>query len=144
METKESVIAESTFAQRPSKPHNHLMSFTSRHHPMQLKIVATSRDQNLVIALEGALSAGDGVAAQVELLNLSATCAGRIVLDCTRLTYVASIGLRALLALHRNVSGRSQGVWLAGVNESVRHIFEMAGLLSHFKIVTTVDEALTS
>lgn len=109
---------------------------------MQLKITATPRGADLVIALDGALSAGDGVAAQVELLNLSATCTGRIVLDCTRLTYVASIGLRALLALHRNATGRSRGVWLTGVTEPVRHILEVAGLLPHFQLAPTVEHAL--
>jgi len=111
---------------------------------MLLKIVATPHGPDLVITLDGALSAGDGVAAQVELLNLSATCTGRIVLDCTRLTYVASIGLRALLALHRNAAGRTQGVWLAGLSESVRHILEVAGLLAHFKCAATSEDALAS
>ena len=118
------------------------MSLSSRRQPMQLKIVATPRAQDLVIAFDGALSAGDAVAAQVELLNLASACTGRIVLDCTGLTYVASAGLRALLALHRNVSGRARGVWLAGVREPVRHIFEVAGLLPHFQLVETVDQAL--
>lgn len=110
---------------------------------MQLKIAATPRDRDLVIFLDGALSAGDGVAAQVELLNQSAACAGRIVLDCTKLTYVASIGLRALLALHRNATGRSEGVWLAGVTAPVRHILEVAGLVSHFRLAPTVEDALS-
>lgn len=109
---------------------------------MQLKIVVIPRAQDLVITLDGALSAGDAVAAQVELLNLAAPCSGRIVLDCTRLTYVASAGLRALLALHRNVAGRSKGVVLAGVSEPVRGIFEMAGLLPHFALVDTIEQAL--
>lgn len=118
------------------------MSFSSRRQPIQLKITPTPRGADLILALDGTLSAGDGVAAQVELLNLSATCSGRIVLDCTRLTYVASIGLRALLALHRNATGRSEGVWLAGVTEPVHHILEVAGLLSHFQLAADVEQAL--
>lgn len=109
---------------------------------MQLKIVATPRVSDLVIALDGALSAGDAVVAQVELLDLAATCSGKIVLDCTRLTYVASVGLRALLALQRNTAGRSRGLVLVGVGESVRHILEIAGLLAVFTLASTVEEAL--
>ena len=118
------------------------MTFPNEPHLTQLKIVATPRAQDLVIMLDGALSAGDAVAAQIELLNLTAACSGRIVLDCTRLTYVASAGLRALLALHRNKAGRSQGVWFAGVGEPVRHILEVAGLFSHFTLVGTVEQGL--
>lgn len=109
---------------------------------MQLKLSATPHESDLVITLDGALAAGDAVAAQVELLKLAAACSGRIVLDCARLSYVASVGLRALLALHRNAEGRSEGVVLAAVGEPVRHVLELAGLLSRFRVVASVDDAL--
>ena len=113
------------------------MSLLNRHHPLQLKIAASPQGKDLVITLDGSLSAGDAVAAQVELLNLSAPCTGRLVLDCTRLTYVASVGIRALLALHRNAAGRAVQVILAGVTEPVRHILEVAGLLKHFTLISS-------
>lgn len=118
------------------------MTPTNRLHPMQLKISASPHGADMVIALDGALAAGDAVAAQVELLRLAATCSGRIVLDCTRLTYVASVGLRALLALHRNTEGRSRGVVLAGVGEPVRHVLDLAGLSPRFTLAASVSEAL--
>src|SRR5688572_12829125 len=118
------------------------MTPANRLHPMQLKIDANPHGADLVIALDGALAAGDAVAAQVELLRLAAPCSGRIVLDCTRLTYVASVGLRALLALHRNAEGRSRGVVLAGVGEPVRHVLDLAGLLARFTVAASVSDAL--
>ncbi len=117
------------------------MSFLNRHHPLQLKITASPQGSDLIITLDGSLSAGDAVAAQIELLNLSAPCTGRLILDCTRLTYVASVGIRALLALHRNAAGRCEGVWLSGLTEPVRHILEVAGLLAHFKILPAPADA---
>lgn len=117
------------------------MSFLNRHHPLQLKITASPQGGDLVITLDGSLSAGDAVAAQVELLNLSAPCTGRLILDCTRLTYVASVGIRALLALHRNASGRCDGVWLSGLTDPVRNILDLAGLLAHFKILPAPADA---
>lgn len=120
------------------------MSFSSRYKEMQLKIVATSHGDDRVISLDGMLSAADAGTAQIELLKLAGACTGRVVLDCTRLTYVASIGLRALLALHRNTAGRTKGLWLAGLTPAVRHILEIAGLYSHFAHTETVEEALIS
>ena len=120
------------------------MSFSSRHHPMQLKLAAIPHGEDVVITLDGALSAGDAVAAQVELLNLTATCTGRIVLDCTKLTYVASMGLRALLALHRNATGRSKGVCLACLSEPVSEILKIAGFHAHFATAPTVEQALVA
>jgi len=118
------------------------MSFSSRYKEMQLKIVATPHGDDLVIALDGMLSAADAGTAQIELLKLSGACTGRVVLDCTKLTYVASIGLRALLALHRNTTGRTKGLWLAGLTPAVRHILEIAGLYPHFTHTETVEQAL--
>ncbi|MBC8039431.1 MAG: STAS domain-containing protein [Opitutaceae bacterium] len=128
------------FADTPQTTQLLRMSFLNRHHTLQLKITAAAHGNDLVITLDGALSAGDAVAAQVELLNLSAPCTGRIVLDCTRLTYVASVGIRALLALHRNASGRSVTVTLAGVTETVRNILEVAGLLKHFTLIASLND----
>ena len=118
------------------------MSFSSRMHPMQLQIVAEPRGADLVIGIVGSLAAGDAPEAQRQLLGLSASCTGRIVLDCTKLTYISSAGLRALLALHRNASGRTRGIVLAGLSEPVRQILEVAGLLPHFAIAPSVESAL--
>ena len=118
------------------------MSSSHPLHPLRLKITATPHGPDLVIALEGALAAADAVAAQVQLLELAAACTGRIVLDCTQLTYIASVGLRALLALHRNAADRSRGVILAGVTEPVRDILSLAGLLPRFPLAPSVPDAL--
>lgn len=118
------------------------MTSPLRRQPSSLSITGETRGPDLVVVLDGVLSAGDAVSAQVGLLDLSATCSGRIVLDCARLTYVASAGLRALLALRRNASGRSSGVWLAGVTDPVRQILDVAGLLAHFNLAPSVAAAL--
>ncbi len=109
---------------------------------MQLKIAAIPRGSDLVISLDGSLSVGEAVAAQSQLLNLAAGCTGRIVLDCARLTYVSSAGIRALLALHRNATGRSRGLALAAVTDPVRQILEIAGLTRHLTLATTIEDAL--
>ncbi len=118
------------------------MSSSNPLHPLRLKLTATPHGSDLVIALDGALATGEAVAAQRQLLELTATCTGRIVLDCTQLTYIASVGLRTLLALHRNAADRSRGVILAGVTEPVRHILDLAGLLARFQLTPTVAAAL--
>lgn len=111
-------------------------------HPLQLKITADPRGTDLVIAIAGSLAAGDASEAQRQLLGLTAACSGRIVLDCAKLTYVSSAGLRALLALHRNAAGRTRGIVLASLSEPVRQILEVAGLLPHFSVAATTESAL--
>lgn len=110
----------------------------------QVKISATPRGADLVIALDGTLAVGEAAAAQAHLLNLAATITGRVVLDCTRLAFISSAGIRALLALHRNLTGRSRGLVLASVSEPIRNILDVAGLSQHLAFTTTVDAALAS
>lgn len=112
-------------------------------HPLQqVKIAATPRGADLVIALDGTLAVGEAAAAQAQLLNLVATATGRVVLDCARLVFISSAGIRALLALHRNLTGRSRGLVLAGVSEPIRNILDVAGLAQHLAFAPTVEAAL--
>ena len=49
--------------------------------------------------------------------------------DCSRLEYISSAGLRVLLIMHKACTG---GVSLHGENESVREILEQTGFDSIF------------
>jgi anti-anti-sigma factor len=52
-----------------------------------------------------------------------------VEVDCSRLEYISSAGLRVLLIMHKACTG---GVSLHGENESVREILEQTGFDSIF------------
>lgn len=92
-----------------------------------MRIDVTRDGQDLTLTLEGRLDA-------VTAPRLSEACAPelphitQLTLDCARLHYVSSAGLRVLLTLHKALTGRGRLV-LRHVPEDVREILDITGFV---------------
>ncbi|MBR4332789.1 MAG: STAS domain-containing protein [Clostridia bacterium] len=87
----------------------------------------------LEIAVEGRLD----TMTSPELENELKTCLGSadsLVLDCEKLDYISSAGLRVLLNAYKAMNGKG-GMRLLHVNEIVREVFEVTG----FADVLTIE-----
>ena len=90
-----------------------------------MKIQFTKNQDNLHIALEGRLD----TTTAPELENFLKEHLGTvrtIEMDCEKLTYVSSAGLRVLLSIHKRLVG---SVTLTNVCELVMEIFEITGFI---------------
>ena len=67
-----------------------------------------------------------------------------IVVDLSKVTYMDSSGLAMLIEGMQKVQEYGGKFALAGAQESVQHIFEIARLDQVFQIFPTVDEALAA
>jgi anti-anti-sigma factor len=66
----------------------------------------------------------------------------RLVLDMGAVDYISSAGLRVLLMALKKVKGSGGQLVLAGLNTSVRQIFDLAGFSTMFAIEPDVDRAV--
>ena len=78
----------------------------------------------LEIALEGRLDTMTAPQLEAELASLGG--AESLVLDCSKLDYISSAGLRVLLSAHKIMS-RKGGMTVTHVNEIVREVFDVTG-----------------
>ena len=87
----------------------------------------------LTLALEGRL---DTVTAPELETELKASLEGvtGLILDCEKLEYVSSAGLRVLLSAHKQMS-RQGSMKLTHVCETIREIFEVTG----FQDILTIE-----
>lgn len=76
---------------------------------------------------------------EVESLDLD-TCS--LVLDVSRVNYVSSMGLRALLKAQKGLKRKGHGVILASVPPFMQKVLELSGLLQHFTCASGPDEAI--
>jgi len=67
-----------------------------------------------------------------------------LVVDLTKVTYLDSSGLAVLIEAMQNVQKYNGRFALAGVQESVKQIFEIARLDQVFQIFPDVDNALAA
>ncbi|MBO7141341.1 MAG: STAS domain-containing protein [Prevotella sp.] len=67
----------------------------------------------------------------VEVLN---DCMGHdIVLDCTKLEYISSSGLRIFLGILKNAKPKGSHVFITGLSDELQKVFAMTGFTSLFE-----------
>lgn len=67
----------------------------------------------------------------VEVLN---DCMGHnIVLDCTKLTYISSSGLRIFLGVLKKARPKGSHVFVTGLREELQKVFSMTGFTNLFE-----------
>ena len=88
-----------------------------------MKIDFSKNNEVLTVALDGRLDTT--TAPELEkFLNENYDAAGFIVIDCEKLSYISSAGLRVLLAAQKKTKGAMK---LINVCELVMEVFEMTG-----------------
>lgn len=95
--------------------------------------IETNRDGNtMTMALEGWL---DTTAAPLleEALGAMEPEITQLILDCSKLEYISSSGLRMFLIAHKKMIGKD-GLVITGVNSDVRDVLEMTGFLSRLDV----------
>ncbi len=65
-----------------------------------------------------------------------------MVLDCAKLEYVSSIGLRSILVLGKRLKGANGKLHLCGMNKVVGGIFDISGFTGIFPVFDSLESAL--
>jgi len=55
-----------------------------------------------------------------------------VVIECSKLEYIASSGLRILLSILKGAKANGSKVTLRNVNEDIKNVFKLTGFISIF------------
>jgi len=97
-----------------------------------------------VLPLEGEIDLHVSPRISASLSAMIESKPATMVVDLSKVTYIDSSGLAVLIEGMQNVEGYGGKFALAGVQEKVRPIFEIARLDQVFRIFPTVDAALAA
>lgn len=97
-----------------------------------------------VLPLEGEIDLHVSPVVSSSLKAMTANKPKKLVVDLARVSYIDSSGLAVLIEAMQTVAGYGGKFALAGLQESVRPIFEIARLDQVFQIFPDVDSALAS
>lgn len=90
---------------------------------MSININLSRNENELLVSLDGRLDTT--TAPEFErLFNENYNGATSLVIDCEKLIYISSAGLRVLLSAHKKMKG---AIKLTKVGELVMEVFEMTG-----------------
>lgn len=83
---------------------------------------------------EGRLDTPAAIKAQQDMAPLMENADKLITLDCTKLEYISSSGLRLFLALRKETAAKGGKVAIRNVNDEIRKVFMMTGFFNLFDI----------
>ncbi|MBO6099144.1 MAG: STAS domain-containing protein [Prevotella sp.] len=92
------------------------------------------QDNNLVAYFEGRLDTAATPQTERDLMPLLNSKDKDIILDCTKLEYISSSGLRLFLNVLKNAKPKGVHVCVTGMNANIRSVFTMTGFMNLFEI----------
>lgn len=101
-------------------------------------------DRSHVLPLEGEVDLHVSPAVAASLQQVVDTKPPQLVVDLSQVSYIDSSGLAVLIEAMQNVAAYGGKFALAGLQENVRPIFEIARLDQVFRIFPDVDAALAA
>lgn len=98
-----------------------------------MKTTIKEQDGNLVVLLEGRLDTPAAPQVEKDLTSLNDNNGQDIILDCTKLTYISSSGLRLFLGMMKIAKIKGSHVYITGINNEIRNVFAMTGFINLFE-----------
>ena len=106
-----------------------------------MDIKASLTQDCLVISISGELDTTTTPELEAVLAQESQSNPKTYIFDLADMDYISSVGLRVFLANLKKVKGAGGRMLLAGLNEEVQEVFDMAGFASLFEIPPALAEA---
>ena len=86
-----------------------------------------------VATLKGEMDTAAAVEAEEVLKPLYQSNGKDVIIDCTKLEYIASSGLRILLSILKGAKASGSKVVMRGVNDDIKNVFKLTGFISLFE-----------
>ena len=88
----------------------------------------------VLVTLDGRLDTAQAVECEKDFQPLLQQADQQIVIDCTRLEYISSSGLRLLLTLRKAVEEKGGHLTIEHINDDIRNVFTLTGFFTLFDI----------
>jgi anti-sigma B factor antagonist len=97
-----------------------------------MKTIVEDKDGVITVTFEGLMDTKATPQVEEALKPLFASDSKEIVIDCSKLEYVASSGLRVFLSIALEAQSTGRHATVKGVNKFIHNVFEMTGFLDLF------------
>lgn len=98
-----------------------------------MKTTFKEENGNFVMYFEGRLDTAASSTVATELQPLKDCTGHNIILDCTKLEYISSSGLRLFLSVLKDAKAVGSHVYIRGLSSDVQQVFAMTGFSNLFE-----------
>ena len=99
-----------------------------------MNTIISETEGKYIVSLEGELDTAHAMEVEQAMQPLHELSGQDIVIDCTKLDYIASSGLRILLGLLKSAKAKENHVVLKNLNDEIKDVFKMTGFIDLFDI----------
>ncbi|MBO5584824.1 MAG: STAS domain-containing protein [Bacteroidaceae bacterium] len=98
-----------------------------------MKTTIQEENNYQVIYFEGRLDTSASSQVQQEVQPIIDDIKSDIILDCTKLDYISSSGLRIFLSILKSAKPLGKHVYIQGLSNDLRQVFTMTGFINLFE-----------
>jgi anti-anti-sigma factor len=109
-----------------------------------MEITQERKGHILILTVEGRLDTSTSIRLEETLLASIEGGEKQFVLDCSRLDYISSAGLRVLLLAVKKLKNVNGKIHLYALKEQIKEVFEIAGFSAIFPFFDAQEDALKS
>jgi len=99
-----------------------------------MKTTVEELEGKVIATLEGELDTAAAIEVEKTLQPLYQNDGREIVIECEKLDYIASSGLRILLSILKGAKAGGGKVILRHVNDDIKNVLQLTGLISLFEM----------
>jgi anti-anti-sigma factor len=107
-----------------------------------MELTENKTEKCIIIGISGRLDTINYSILEKRLMELIDQNVSRILVNCSRMDYVSSSGLRILLMALKRITMVKGKFVLCSLQENIREIFEISGFTTIFEIYPNEEEAL--
>lgn len=100
-----------------------------------MNITITQEESVFIASLDGRLDTVAAQQAAQDIEKLLQHADSHIILDCEKMPYISSSGLRLFLSLRKEAAAKNGKVSIKNINPDVRQVFKMTGFDTLFEII---------
>ena len=100
-----------------------------------MNTILKEENSKLVMYVEGRLDTPAAAQTEKDVQPLYNSEGKDIILDCTKLEYISSSGLRIFLAILKSAKSKGNQVFIRGINEDLRNVFAITGFTNLFQFM---------
>lgn len=99
-----------------------------------MKTTIEQLEDKFLVTLEGELDTAAAAKVEKTLQPLYSSNGLDVIIDCEKLEYIASSGLRILISILKGAKAGGSKVVLKSLNEDIESVFKLTGFISLFDI----------
>lgn len=107
-----------------------------------MELIEQKTEKCVIVSITGRLDTTNYSMLEKKLTDLIDKREDKILIECSKMDYVSSSGLRILLMALKKITMAKGKFVLCNLQENIREIFEISGFTNIFEIYPSQEEAL--